>query len=72
ILADIQDTFDMSNSQAGLLQTAFIFVFMFVAPFFGYLGDRYSRKWLIAGGILFWCGTSLGGSFMPVRIVAYS
>ena len=31
----------------GLLQTAFVVCYMIFAPVFGYLGDRYSRKWLL-------------------------
>ena len=37
----------------GLLQTAFVVCYMIFAPVFGYLGDRYSRKWLLAVGISF-------------------
>eukprot|EP00058_Branchiostoma_floridae_P009362 XP_002594850.1 hypothetical protein BRAFLDRAFT_124438 [Branchiostoma floridae] len=38
---------------------------MVLAPLFGYLGDRYNRKFLMAAGILFWSGTTLAGSFIP-------
>ena len=65
VLIDIQDAFEISESQIGLLQTAFVLVYMFVAPLFGYLGDRFSRKILMACGISFWCIATLLGSFMP-------
>lgn len=65
ILIDIQNTFKMSESQSGLLQTAFVLVYMIMAPAFGYLGDRFSRKILMAVGISFWCLATLVGSFMP-------
>ncbi|MPC23069.1 Protein spinster [Portunus trituberculatus] len=39
---------------------------MVMAPLFGYLGDRYSRKNLMAVGIFFWSLATLLGSFMPV------
>ncbi|KAG0698159.1 Protein spinster [Chionoecetes opilio] len=65
ILYDIQHCFDISDSQAGLLQTAFVLVYMVMAPLFGYLGDRYSRKYLMAVGIFFWSLATLVGSFMP-------
>jgi len=48
----------------GLLQTAFVACYMLFAPIFGYLGDRYSRKWLLAIGISFWSLSTLIGSFM--------
>jgi len=48
----------------GLLQTAFVICYMLFAPVFGYLGDRYSRKWLLAIGISFWSLSTLAGSFM--------
>ena len=40
-----------------------------MAPLFGYLGDRYSRKYLMAVGIFFWSLATLLGSFMPVSAV---
>jgi len=48
----------------GLLQTAFVACYMLFAPVFGYLGDRYSRKWLLAVGISFWSLSTFLGSFM--------
>lgn len=65
ILYDIQHCFGISDTKAGLLQTAFILVYMVLAPVFGYLGDRFSRKMLLAVGICFWSLATLIGSFMP-------
>ncbi|XP_035691075.1 protein spinster homolog 1-like isoform X3 [Branchiostoma floridae] len=65
VLIDIQSFYGISNSDAGLLQTSFILSYMVLAPLFGYLGDRYNRKFLMAAGILFWSGTTLAGSFIP-------
>eukprot|EP00088_Acartia_fossae_P070919 TRINITY_DN9614_c0_g1_i12.p1 TRINITY_DN9614_c0_g1~~TRINITY_DN9614_c0_g1_i12.p1 ORF type:complete len:587 (-),score=117.68 TRINITY_DN9614_c0_g1_i12:765-2525(-) len=48
----------------GLLQTAFVVCYMLFAPVFGYLGDRYSRKWILGFGISFWSLSTLIGSFM--------
>jgi len=48
----------------GLLQTAFVICYMLFAPIFGYLGDRHSRKLLLAIGISFWSVSTLIGSFM--------
>jgi len=52
------------TSQEGLLQTAFVVVYFFVAPVFGYLGDRYSRKYIMAAGVLVWGAISFTASFM--------
>jgi len=51
--------------QGGWIQTAFLVVYLMVAPIFGYLGDRYSRRIIMAIGILIWGGFSLGASYMP-------
>lgn len=37
---------------------------MIVAPIFGYLGDRYSRKWLLVVGVIIWIIAVFVGSFM--------
>lgn len=65
VLLDITKTFDINDAQSGLLQTAFVLVYMVMAPLFGYLGDRFSRRYLMAVGILFWSLATLIGSFMP-------
>ncbi|XP_041457140.1 protein spinster homolog 1-like isoform X1 [Lytechinus variegatus] len=66
-LNDIQEYFNITddNSKAGLLQTIFIVGYMLTSPIFGYLGDRYSRKLLVAFGITTWSGLTLAGSFIP-------
>ena len=37
---------------------------MIFAPVFGYLGDRYSRRWIMGIGVFIWSATTLLGSFM--------
>ncbi len=44
----------LSDSQIGLLTTAFMIVYMVVAPVFGVMGDRGSRTRPIAAGIFIW------------------
>lgn len=41
---------------------------MVLAPVFGYLGDRYNRKYLMCGGIAFWSLVTLGSSFIPREV----
>lgn len=64
LIRDVQTYYNINDSSAGALQTVFVSSYMVVAPIFGYLGDRYSRKWLLVIGISIWVGAVLAGSFM--------
>ncbi|KAM6970615.1 protein spinster homolog 3 [Aplochiton taeniatus] len=64
VLQSIQKYFDIGDSTSGLLQTVFICSFIFLAPVFGYLGDRYNRKFLMIGGLSVWLMTTLASSFV--------
>ncbi|XP_075221174.1 lysolipid transporter protein spinster isoform X2 [Lycorma delicatula] len=63
ILTDLKSYFNIKDDKAGLLQTAFILSYMICAPIFGYLGDRYSRRAIMAFGVFIWSLTTLAGSF---------
>ncbi|XP_001369318.1 protein spinster homolog 1 isoform X1 [Monodelphis domestica] len=65
VLPDIEQFFVIGDSSSGLIQTVFISSYMVLAPVFGYLGDRYNRKYLMCGGIAFWSLVTLGSSFIP-------
>lgn len=68
VLTPLQDELHINNGQAGRLVTAFMIGYFVTSPIFGWLGDRFPRKWLIAGGILVWSlGTMLTG-FAPTYI----
>ncbi|XP_045032536.1 protein spinster isoform X1 [Daphnia magna] len=45
ILTQIQCDLNIGDTEGGLLQTAFVAIYMICAPVFGYLGDRYSRRY---------------------------
>nr|XP_057943670.1 protein spinster homolog 3 isoform X1 [Doryrhamphus excisus]XP_057943671.1 protein spinster homolog 3 isoform X1 [Doryrhamphus excisus]XP_057943672.1 protein spinster homolog 3 isoform X1 [Doryrhamphus excisus] len=64
VLLNIQTFFDISDSIAGLLQTVFICSFLVAAPLFGYLGDRYNRIYIMAGGLSVWLVTATASSFV--------
>lgn len=66
LLYGIQKYFGIqdNNSAAGLLQTVFICSYMILAPVFGYLGDRYRRKYLMAAGILVWSATVFASTLL--------
>lgn len=38
VLSQLQDEFDKSDTELGLVQTAFVVTFMFASPVFGYFG----------------------------------
>ena len=62
VLTPLQKDLGLNDGQAGRLVTAFMIGYFVTSPVFGWLGDRGSRKWLIATGILVWSvGTVLTG-----------
>lgn len=62
VLTPIRDEFHVGDGDLGRINTIFMLGYFVTAPVFGYLGDRASRKWLIAAGIFIWSmGTVLTG-----------
>ena len=62
VLSPLQKELHINDGQAGRIMTAFMIGYFVTSPFFGYLGDRFPRKWLIAAGIFVWSlGTVLTG-----------
>jgi predicted MFS family arabinose efflux permease len=62
VLTPMQNDFRVSDGEVGRVNTIFMIGYFVTSPIFGYLGDRASRKWLIAAGILVWSvGTVLTG-----------
>lgn len=56
------NSFGINYAESGQVFTAFMIGYFITSPIFGYLGDRVSRKWLIAVGIFVWSlGTLLTG-----------
>ena len=54
--------FGIGYGESASAFTAFMIGYFVTAPLFGYLGDRVTRKWLIAAGIFVWSlGTVLTG-----------
>lgn len=44
----------LSDVQLGIIGASFMWVYAIAAPFAGVIGDRFSRKALIIGGLMFW------------------
>ncbi len=62
VLTPLQKDFGLSDGELGRVNTIFMIGYFLTSPFFGYLGDRWPRKWLIALGIFIWSlGTVLTG-----------
>lgn len=62
VLTPLQKDLNLNDAEAGRLMTAFMIGYFVTSPIFGWLGDRFSRKWLIAAGIFVWSlGTVLTG-----------
>jgi MFS family permease len=55
----IQKEFPRSDRDYGLLTFAFFIAYMVAAPCVGWMGDRFSRKKIMAVGILIWSGFTL-------------
>lgn len=63
VLVPLQAALHLSDGQAGRLATVFMLGYFITSPIFGFLGDRYPRRWLILAGIFFWSlGTVLTGA----------
>lgn len=55
----VQAEFHINDEKIGELTTAFLVVYMFAAPFTGWMGDRFRRKPLIVAGALLWSALTL-------------
>ena len=63
VLPSLQADMGLDDTKAGHLATIFMLGYFLTSPFFGWLGDRASRKWLIAGGILIWSSATVMTGF---------
>jgi MFS family permease len=50
----LKTEFNLSNTQRGWLGSVFMLIYALASPYTGYLVDRYSRRLLIAVGLVFW------------------
>ncbi|XP_039752934.1 protein spinster isoform X2 [Pararge aegeria] len=64
VLDEVKADFKIGDDKAGLLQTVFVIAYMVFAPIFGYLGDRYSRRLIMAFGVALWSITTFAGSYI--------
>src|SRR5581483_3812553 len=50
----LRSDYHFTDAELGLLGSAFLWVYACSAPIVGFLGDRFSRKTIIIGGLVFW------------------
>ncbi len=59
----IQESLHLGDAQIGWVESAFMLGYFLTSPIFGWLGDRYPRKWLIAGGVAVWSIATIASGF---------
>lgn len=64
VLTDIKSYYSLDSLETGLLSTCFLVGYMLTAPVFGYMGDKYSRKYILIGGVSFWILACFSGSLI--------
>ena len=58
----IKTDLNLSDTALGFLGSAFMFSYLIFAPLFGWMGDRWSRNKLAAGGLIVWSlATAMAG-----------
>jgi MFS family permease len=63
LLGPIGKEFDATDWQLGLLAAAFIWVYMVVSPFCGWLADRIQRRFVVSGAVVLWSIATALASF---------
>jgi MFS family permease len=59
----IQRDLDIDDYWFGVLGVSFMIVYTIVSPLMGWMGDRYNRKLLLAGGVGLWSLATVGTAF---------
>ena len=70
LLEPIKADLHLSDGQLGRVATSFMLGYFLTSPFFGYLGDRFPRRYLVFAGALVWSVatflTGFAGSLMTL------
>ena len=68
----IRRDFEISDARYGFFGTLFFLVYLATAPVFGYLGDRFPRRGILALGAILWslatAGSSLATAYLPLLL----
>jgi MFS family permease len=60
VLPRIQADLNVSDTQAGIIGSLFIIVYMIASPLGGWLGDNFPRRYLVGGSVLLWSIATVG------------
>jgi MFS transporter, Spinster family, sphingosine-1-phosphate transporter len=63
VLPPLQADLHLNDADGGALASAFMLGYFLTAPIFGYLGDRYPRKYLMLSGVLVWSLATVASGF---------
>src|SRR6195952_5823793 len=50
----LKQQMSLTDVQLGVLGSCFMWMYAAFGPFAGWIGDRFSRKWIIIGSLVFW------------------
>ncbi|HEV8376099.1 MAG TPA: MFS transporter [Candidatus Polarisedimenticolia bacterium] len=64
----IRREFEISDARFGLFGTLFFLVYLLTAPVFGYLGDRFPRRAVMALGAIVWSLATAGAALAPTYL----
>jgi len=59
----IKESLLLSDAETGLVVSAFMYGYFLTSPLFGWLGDRFRRKELIAAGVAVWSIATIASGF---------
>lgn len=54
VLPLMKEDLVLSDFQIGIIATIFNFIYALLVPVAGYVGDRFSKKWILTLSVLFW------------------
>src|SRR5260221_3750415 len=54
VLTPLRQDLGLSHGGGGWAASAFMWGYFITAPFFGYLGDRFPKKYLMLAGVIVW------------------
>jgi MFS family permease len=63
VFPSLKSEMQLTDVQLGIIGGAFMWVYAASAPFAGWIADRFSRKSLILGGLIFWSVVTLATAY---------
>jgi MFS family permease len=63
VATQVKRDLHISNTRYGILSSSFMIVYTLVTPLVGWLGDRYTRRGLLASGVGLWSVATVGTAF---------